>query len=470
MKNIISILICVFVCLIFVSSCTEDSIYENENPYSDVDQHLTYLDKSVQRQGDPSKGMEYLLTGNYVSSGIPADLFNSVFPSGQNHLNRDGKNIDVPFDYTQITHANGTEIVSPNCMQCHAGYVNDQFVLGVSNMNADFTFNNSSVGALLDLQIQFMYGLDSDEFEAYENFSKAVKSTSDFLITETVGSNSADKLALVLGAHRDKNTLKWLDDPQYPIPAEVIPADVPAWWLLKKKNAMFSTGIGRGDFARIMMASSVLTLQDTTEARRIDTDFIDVASFIRSIKAPKFPGEVDMNMANQGKILFEGTCAKCHGTYGEEESYPNVIVSHDLLETDRSLASSNFAYKEFADWYNTSWFSQSEYGGSIVPESGYVAPPLDGIWATAPYLHNGSIPNLESLLDSKKRTPFWRRAENENGYDFEKLGLVVTVPSVKEDKFTYDTSILGYSNSGHYFSDFLTSVEKKYLLEYLKTL
>jgi hypothetical protein len=40
---------------------------------------------------------------------------------------------------------------------------------------------------------------------------------------------------------------------------------------------------------------------------------------------------------------------------------------------------------------------------------GYQAPPLYGVWATAPYLHNGSVPNLEALFDSTKRAEIWQR-------------------------------------------------------------
>jgi hypothetical protein len=39
---------------------------------------------------------------------------------------------------------------------------------------------------------------------------------------------------------------------------------------------------------------------------------------------------------------------------------------------------------------------------------GYVAPPLDGVWATAPYLHNGSVPTLAALLDTRNRPTYWR--------------------------------------------------------------
>jgi len=273
-----------------ILSCgSEDSIIEDKNPYKDVERYLTYIESTPQREGNAQKGEDYLLNGDYVSSGIPANLFRLAFPDGENLLNREGKNADIPFDYTQVMHPNGVEIVAPNCMQCHAGFVNNEFVLGAANLDADFTLNTGGIAPLINLQIQNMYGIESPEYEAYLPFHWAITAIGEFLITETVGSNSADKLALVLGAHRDGETLEWLEEPQYEIPQEVIPADVPAWWLLKKKKAMFSTAIGTGDFARIMMASSVLTMKDSSEARTIDNQFVNVAEFIRQLEAPPFP-------------------------------------------------------------------------------------------------------------------------------------------------------------------------------------
>jgi hypothetical protein len=42
-----------------------------------------------------------------------------------------------------------------------------------------------------------------------------------------------------------------MPEPQIKIPEQVVPSDVPAWWLLKKKNGMFYTAFGRGDFRKI---------------------------------------------------------------------------------------------------------------------------------------------------------------------------------------------------------------------------
>ena len=94
----------------------------------------------------------------------------------------------------------------------------------------------------------------------------------------------------------------------------------------------------------------------------------------------------------------------------------------------------------------------------------YKGRPLNGIWATAPYLHNGSVPNLAELL----KAPADRMKTFKVGsrtFDAENVGFITT-----EGGSTFDTSIEGNSNSGHTYGTSLTEEEKKYLLEYMKTL
>jgi hypothetical protein len=105
----------------------------------------------------------------------------------------------------------------------------------------------------------------------------------------------------------------------------------------------------------------------------------------------------------------------------------------------------------------------------------YKARPLDGIWATPPYLHNSSVPNLYALLSpvAERPTVFYlgnREYDSVNvGYRTEKVS----------GGFRLDTSIRGNSNSGHEFNNgsgkgiigpLLTPDERRALIEYLKTL
>jgi hypothetical protein len=66
------------------------------------------------------------------------------------------------------------------------------------------------------------------------------------------------------------------------------------------------------------------------------------------------------------------------------------------------------------------WFARSVYGKSaqLAPAPGYVAPPLDGVWATSPsYLHNGSVPSIPVLLDSPNRPKYWTRTFDSKDYN-----------------------------------------------------
>lgn len=96
----------------------------------------------------------------------------------------------------------------------------------------------------------------------------------------------------------------------------------------------------------------------------------------------------------------------------------------------------------------------------------YKARPLNGIWATAPYLHNGSVPNLWALLQPAHQRPakFWVGSRR---FDPKRVGL----ESVAEgDNFEFDTSLVGNSNAGHSWGTQLAVADKWSLLEYLKTL
>jgi hypothetical protein len=100
----------------------------------------------------------------------------------------------------------------------------------------------------------------------------------------------------------------------------------------------------------------------------------------------------------------------------------------------------------------------------------YESRVLQGIWATAPYLHNGSVPTLAELL----KPPAERVAAFGIGpvYDRETVGLAVSQPKFNYVLKTTDCSDRNSGNSrcGHDFGTALTADEKKALLEYLKTL
>ncbi len=105
----------------------------------------------------------------------------------------------------------------------------------------------------------------------------------------------------------------------------------------------------------------------------------------------------------------------------------------------------------------------------------YKAAPRDGVWATPPFLHNGSVPNLyEMLLPAKERTKkFYVGRE----FDPVRVGLDT---SGRSGTFLLDTSLPGNSNAGHSFENaalgngvvgpLLTEEQRWAIIEYLKSI
>jgi len=100
----------------------------------------------------------------------------------------------------------------------------------------------------------------------------------------------------------------------------------------------------------------------------------------------------------------------------------------------------------------------------------YKARPLNGIWATAPYLHNGSVPNLyELLLPAAERSKEFYLGSRD--YDPVKVGYDSSISSQNPNAFKLDTSLVGNTNVGHeYGATELNEAQRKELLEYLKSL
>ena len=436
---------------------------------------------SPQRSGDATEGYRYLVMGDYIKSGIPYDYFLLGFgKTAANLLHRDSLNAQVSHEYTAVKAANGEVIVAPNCLQCHAQVFEGRLYVGLGNSMIDFTDRKklNSKGAVLAGKMLAARG-DQRKYEAAEPFIRSMKTIGDELYTEVRGVNSADRLADLLVAHRDPETLRWSDKPVMDVSGRVVPTDTPPWWLLKKKHAMFYNGFGRGDFGRFLMASNLLTVSDSSEAREVDSHFNDVLAYIYSLTPPKYPQPINSALARKGGVLFVQNCAKCHGHYDAGGGdYPNLLIPASTIGTDSLLYTSNFQSQQFIEWFNKSWFAQGDHPARLVPFDGYIAPPLDGIWITAPYLHNGSVPTLEGVLNSKARPAYWSRDFDNPQYDYAKVGWKysleqgpagVAVPGVK-GKSVYNTTLPGYGNYGHRFGDKLTDRERKAVIEYLKTL
>ncbi len=447
-----------------------------------------------QQLGDPAAGYTYLTSGGYFGCGVPARFFGLVQPfatlQGISSEPLPGRNATIdgrPLGYTwnMAKNADGLDVVYMNCLQCHSGKFDGKLVIGLGNADADWTANLADMAPAADLlALLAPTPLEKKELDKFIGRLRVIGGPA---VMRTVGTNPAEMLATTFVSHRNRDTLAWSDTPLLTIPAlenqppgTTITSKTPPWWRMAKKNAQFYNGMGRGDHRRSMMLAGSLCTDSVPQAEEIDKQFDDVAAYIASIKPPVYPHPIDRALADQGKVLFAEACAGCHGTYGPPaETYPNLIIPLEEIGTDPAVAlggTSKEYGSDLVDWYNESWYGEV---GHYEPYPGYVAPPLDAVWATAPYLHNGSVPDIETLLDSAKRPKYWRRANHDTtNYDQNTLGFPwVELPSGQKAppfgiaaKDIYDTEQYSHFNTGHTYGDGFTPEQRRAVIEYLKTL
>ena len=367
-------------------------------------------------------------------------------------------NDGLPMGLRTGTFGLGIRGISLDCMVCHGGSILGKPLLGLGNASLDLQalFEELPAGGTQKLRTPYQFSRARGTNEA--------GATSVFLM----GFRDPD-----LGINLVKNDLK---------PVDTLCEDVPAWWLLRKKGTMYATGEGDARSVRSIMQFSMSPIHGKSWFEKEESTFRDILNYLYTIEAPKYPFPINSTLALRGESVFRKNCAKCHGTYGENPTYPNKIISLGEVATD-SHRLNGFPI-DFAKKYSQSWFTRERegwfadgYQGRI--NHGYQAPPLDGVWATAPYLHNGSIPTLGHLLDSKTRpirfTRSFRTEESEYdrdliGWKTRPVGPLVKPSDPHEARKIYDTSEIGRGNGGHTYGDSLTTEERTALLEYLKTL
>ena len=189
-----------------------------------------------------------------------------------------------------------------------------------------------------------------------------------------------------------------------------------------------------------------------------------IEEWLQEVPPPVYPFDIDRDLAQRGAEIFANNCASCHGFNSDQRGQ---VLPLDQVGTDANrllhwTASASEAMNNYAD--NYPWdFSQFR------KTDGYVAPALDGLWAKAPYLHNGSVPSLVDLLNKPSDRPkqFYRGYDV---YDQDLVGFISNDAAAQKSSFLLDTTVQGNDNSGHEFGTELNVGDKKSLIEYLKTL
>ena len=130
------------------------------------------------------------------------------------------------------------------------------------------------------------------------------------------------------------------------------------------------------------------------------------------------------------------------------------------IDTAQQRVMEDLDRRKAVTWRDTLLDTKAPYGP-------YAARPLYGIWAAAPFLHNGSVPTLHDLLLPPDQRPK-KFALGGRQYDPVKLGFVVETSCSQQDCMV-DTTRTGDGNGGHLWGTDLSEADRMALLEYLKT-
>ncbi len=296
-----------------------------------------------------------------------------------------------------------------------------------------------------------------------------------------------------------------------------------------------NTGETLGVFARYDLKSSSPEqgLFDTTSDIK---GLVKLESLLKVLAPPAWPekilGKLDQDKVMIGQKLFDKNCQQCHTTYPyrwSPERAPgkrfieNAMVPQTIVGTDDTqLRSVTFNPApvlftgNLAPYFNgKNKVSDGEFGQIIrgkiigkavdkagpfskeelaemnnytnylneppvpVPMASYKAGPRDGVWATGPFLHNGSVPTIYALLTpaAERPTSFYVTRE----FDPVNLGINTAVGTSKD--YLFDTTLVGNANAGHSFEKSyaqtkgngvigpeLTTDERYAIIEYLKSI
>ncbi|MEM8836499.1 MAG: cytochrome c [Pseudomonadota bacterium] len=199
-----------------------------------------------------------------------------------------------------------------------------------------------------------------------------------------------------------------------------------------------------------------------------------IFDFIENAYAPQaFPGTIDSVAAQRGARIYNENCSECHGTYEWQGERPVLALFPNWLGdvgTD-PLRARTFT-QDLADAIGE---TSHKNVLSAVSTGKYAAPPLTGAWASAPYLHNGSVPTITALLSPDLRPT--RFQVGGHSLDFQNLGIALRNGGGFPEDYKpfsepvwFDTSITGHGNDGHEFGSELSDDEKRDLIEFLKLL
>jgi mono/diheme cytochrome c family protein len=397
--------------------------------------------------------------------------------------------VDTGFDVPLFHFKVGLKRVALNCSACHRGKV--AFPDGKVELFDGMPNHTANLQAFKRF---FSSAIDDERFNA-----DAVIAAIDQALAEDHQEPLTPKerwayrgiVATMKELGKDK-TGKWQDSRPYNGPGRIDPfnavkfevlhadddhtvatLDFPAIWNQRGTMRPWHHYDGNTNNSEARNYGSVIGvggLAITVHKQTIDA----VGDWIDGMKPPDYPfTPPDPAHKAAGKTLYEKHCQGCHGAYDHDAN--SVTMTGGYMKPHKEIATDEERLKAFtqtvADVLNNFGDRRQLWPAKAfrAAQDGYISGPLDGIWARAPYLHNGSVPTLYHLLKPSARPKVFCRGNPE--YDQKRLGFRWEPKDDGCDRpeGRYDTSLTGNHNTGHEVAT-LSDAEIDDLIAYLKTL
>jgi hypothetical protein len=476
--------------------------------------HKPLLRRAMNRRGYSDIGQSWSYI--YARTGLTA--YPQTEGTGAYYVPfADGNRPAAPIGFSLFYHAQGTPAFTLSCAACHTRNLFGRPVLGGSNIQG-------GVGSSVLLLKKFS-SLSPREFRFASRPSGAETRTfqdmqvkASYIHGTTPLAMGLENPASVVGlslAGRAPNS-QATRDPRfaagaYRSPLWSIPADTKSapWWTLRYKNRFLLDGSMKGDpvlgqfiFNEIGRGADLRHLQSWIDRNR--EQFRAMSGSILAMEPPLwtdfFPAEsINLDLARRGEQVFSQRCAHCHGRYEKGWNGPQadqlsraqqlattlVVPLAETRAVDVGTDPNRAKIMEYLapqlnqlDIFRSNGFEFEAHPGAYVP------PPLVGIWARWPYLHNNSVPNLDELLKpaAERVGSYYVGTANDiqRDYDAQAVGFSVAAKTPlawRTPGRLFDARQPGLSNRGHDEGIFasggkseLTSEDKAALIEFLKTL
>lgn len=426
------------------------------------------------------------------------------------------KKPDYLLGYSRLE-KNGATVFTMSCATCHSDQLFGQTILGMTKRfprandffirgNKALTFYNKSL---------FKYYTDASEEEA-AILDRSVKNMASVGFRDPLVLGLDTSLAQVALSLNKREVDEWATKSRHyenrprPDYLDHNPGDSkPAvWWNLKYKNRWLSDGSvisGNPIYTNILWneVGRGTDLKELYQWLDENSDVIEeLTTMTFSSEAPQiqdfFPVEkIKRASALRGEKLYNDSCKKCHGIYVKKWSLPEYQNSpwSEQIKTAKVYYHENTPVKDVGtDPYRRLSMKSLEQlnrlqiskdnGILIKAQEGYVPPPLVGIWARWPYMHNNSMPSLCAVLSPQSERPTYYYAgppvDKEKDFDFNCNGYPLAKKTPKHWRkvsYYYNTKRKGLSNAGHEKVLFKDNGEKKFsnddihdLIQFLQTL